>query len=347
MTNTPTIPAERICLLRLGAFGDTVHALAMVNGLRKLYPDAQLSWILEPIPYEIAREQPEVDDFIVFRHVKGSPGWGQLRAELERRGRFDLLLVPQVSLRSSFVSALVDAEIKLGFDWNRSREGHWWFVNRHLPPGRMQHAQDFFLEFVRYLGLETPSPEWNLRLTAGELKRQRDFFAAIGAPVLALVVASSAPEKDWSPANYAAVADQALDRFGLVPMLVGGPSAREKEIAEQVASAMSSEPVIALDRPVRDTLWKLHGSRVVVAPDTGPLHAGVAMNRPTIGLYGYSNPRRCGPYSRFHDLLIDAWTDPGEESVISRETRVGRMSRITPDDVLEKIELALERYEER
>lgn len=343
MMSTPPIPAERICLLRLGAFGDTIHALALVDGLRRLYPEAHLSWILEPVPHEIVKEQPEVDDFIVFRPGRGMAGWRELRRDLRARERFDLLIVPQVSLRSSFVTALVSAEIKLGFDWNRSREGHWLFVNRHLHKGTIRHAQDLFLEFLDYLGLDSHEPRWNLRFTPDELERERVFFSSIGAPVLALVVASSAPAKDWDPANYAAVADEARERFGLVPMLVGGPSKREQEIAEQIAAGMSSEPVIALDRPVRDMLWKLHGSRVVVAPDTGPLHAAVAMNRPTIGLYGYSNPRRCGPFNRFHDLLIDVWTEPGEEKVISRETRADRMSLITPNAVLEKIELALEK----
>lgn len=344
MITSPRIPAERICLLRLGAFGDTIHAISMINGLRRLYPDAHLSWILEPVPYEIAKEQPEVDDFIVFRPGNGLAGWRDLRHRLRETPRFDLLLVPQVSLRSSLVSFLVDARIRLGFDWNRSREGHWLFVNRHLPPGAPRHAQDLFLEFLDYLGLESYEPEWNLRFTLEEIERERDFFAAIGAPVLALVVASSSPDKDWDAARYAAVADEARVRFGLVPMLLGGPSAREREITSEIALRMSSEPVVALDRPVREMLWKLHGSRVVVAPDTGPLHAAVAMNRPTVGLYGYSDPRRCGPYGRFHDLLIDAWTDPAAGEKISRRRKSERMSRITPDQVLDKIGLALERY---
>ncbi|MBW3672049.1 MAG: glycosyltransferase family 9 protein [Acidobacteria bacterium] len=312
--------------------------------MRQLYPESEITWILEPIPYQIAKEQREVDDFIVFSPGKSLRGWNELRSELASRPRFDLLLVPQVSTRSSFVTALVDAEVKLGFDWNRSREGHWWFVNHHLPKGRLRHAQDLFFEFLEYLGLDSHEPEWNIRLTADETAREHEFFASIGKAVLALVVASSVPEKDWDPSGYAAVADEARERFGLMPMLVGGPSAREKSISDQIASKMSSDPIVALDRPVRDMLWKLHGSRVVVAPDTGPLHAAVAMNRPTIGLYGYSNPRRCGPYSRFHDLLIDTYTDPDDEQTISRETKTERMSHITPEAVLQKIELALKRY---
>ena len=333
---------KRICLLRLSAIGDAIHALALVNGLRRLYPEAHLSWILDPIPYQAVRHQSNVDRFIVFDARRGFEGWRELAREL-RHEKFDLLLVPQMSFRSSLVSTLVRAEVKLGFDWARSRELHWLFMNRHLPRGRVAHAQDQFLEFLPALGLEGYVPEWNLELTDEELAESERWFAAIDRPVLALVLASSRPEKDWTPEGYAEVADVADRELGLQPMLVGGPSRREREIADAILARTRSRPIVALDRPVRTTLWKLRGSRVVVSPDTGPLHAAVAMNRPVVGLYGYSDPRRTGPYKRFQDLLVDHHgADPGK--AINRTTHRGRMDGITADEVLEKIRLALQRY---
>jgi heptosyltransferase I len=82
----------------------------------------------------------------------------------------------------------------------------------------------------------------------------------------------------------------------------------------------------------------LDGSALVVSPDTGPLHMTVALNRPVISLMGYTNPRRVGPYRRFHDLLIDAYGDPGEDYPISMENRPGRMSRISVRDVLDRVQ---------
>ena len=44
------------------------------------------------------------------------------------------------------------------------------------------------------------------------------------------------------------------------------------------------------------------------------MHMAVAINRPVISLMGYTNPKRTGPYRRFHDLIVDAYGDPGEDS---------------------------------
>jgi heptosyltransferase I len=82
----------------------------------------------------------------------------------------------------------------------------------------------------------------------------------------------------------------------------------------------------------------------VLSPDTGPLHMTVALNRPVISLIGYTNPKRVGPYRRFHDLMIDAYGDPGEDYPLSMENRPGRMARITVRDVLERVQRWKERY---
>ena len=88
----------------------------------------------------------------------------------------------------------------------------------------------------------------------------------------------------------------------------------------------------------------LDGSALVLAPDTGPLYMAVALERPVISLMGYTNPKRTGPYRRFHDLIVDAYGDPGENYPIDMENRRGRMERIQVRDVLDRVERWKSRY---
>jgi heptosyltransferase I len=70
----------------------------------------------------------------------------------------------------------------------------------------------------------------------------------------------------------------------------------------------------------------------------------VALDRPVISLIGYSDPRRTGPYRKFHDLIIDAYHDPGESGPITMETRSKRMERIQISDVENRLAVWSERY---
>jgi heptosyltransferase I len=105
--------------------------------------------------------------------------------------------------------------------------------------------------------------------------------------------------------------------------------------------------ISALGSGLRPLVGILDGSALVLSPDTGPLHMAVALDRPVVSLMGYTNPKRTGPYRRFHDLIVDAYGDPGEVYPVSIETRRGRMPRITVDDVLAKVARWRQTYEVR
>jgi heptosyltransferase I len=63
-----------------------------------------------------------------------------------------------------------------------------------------------------------------------------------------------------------------------------------------------------------------------------------------ISLMGYTNPKRTGPYRRYHDLLIDAYGNPGEDYPVSMENRTGRVVRITVEQVQKKLEVWRRNY---
>ncbi len=338
---------ERILIIRLSSLGDVVHTLAFVNRLRKARPHAHITWILEPLAFELVKYQRNVDRFIVFSRAKGVSALGELWAQIGRE-HFDLVFMLQVGIKASLVSLCVRGGMKIGYDFPRSREGQWLFSRNKIPSLPAAHVLDQFFEFLDHLKIAPVSLDWNIWITEEERVWQARFFQTIPRAAAVFVVASSNPEKDWPPECYASVMDTVDRKLDLQPMIVGGPSGREHTLTREIAARCRCRPVIALERPVRHTLLQLDGARVVVAPDTGPMHMAVALNVPTVGLYGFTDPRRCGPYRRFADLLIDKYNmKPNPRKPVTRKTRKGRMALITPDEVLAKIELALSRYPSR
>ena len=81
----------------------------------------------------------------------------------------------------------------------------------------------------------------------------------------------------------------------------------------------------------------------MLSPDTGPLHVASALGTPVVSLYGYTDPKRVGPYRGPPELIIDRYSRPGE-TVPSAEFRSGNMGRIEVNEVLEKLELAVREF---
>lgn len=298
------------------------------------------------MPATMVRGHPCVDEIIEFDRSLGGRAFTDIRTKLSPH-EFDLLIDLQVYFKAGIVTALADASVKLGFDRARARDLNWLFTNRKIPPHPIQHVQDQYLEFLEYLGVPYAPLEWNIGPWAAERAWQTQWIATHERPVAALVIATSKAEKDWIPERWAAVCDALYSDFGLQPVLVGGRSARELD-AERIIKERASVPIQSeLGSGLRKLISILDASALVLAPDTGPLHMSVALDRPAISLLGYTNPKRTGPYKRFHDLMIDAYANPGEEYVATMQNRPGRMSRITVDDVLNRVQVWRERYANR
>lgn len=340
----PGTAAKKICLIRTSAIGDTVHALAFVNALRRGCPRAHLTWVLQTFPYEMVKHQPAVDRFITFDRKGGPKDWLTLFSRLHRE-RFDLAIIPQTSDKASLITFFTPADIRLGFDSRRGRILHRLVTNRHIPARPIGHAQDHFFEFLDYLGIEKEPVEWNIVFTEEERRRQQEVFEGIGRPAVGFIVATTHREKDWPARNHARVMDYVHEQLDMQPMIIGGPGAVERRMAEEITANCRCRPLVLLENSIRGAMLRIDGCRMLVSPDTAPLHMGVALDVPTIGIYGFTNPRRCGPYNKFLDLVIDKYNEPGQPpEPITRKTKPGRTAAVTPEEVIEKIELGLHRY---
>ena len=328
---------DRVCIVMMSAVGDAVHVLPLLTALKRHRPDAAVTWILQPGPATLVRGHPDINDILLFERSNGWRAFNDLRRQLSTR-RFDLALALQVYLKAGLITRMVKAPVKLGFDMARARDMNWVFTNAQIAPHAMQHVQDQYLEFLTALGVPHGPPVWNLGPWAHERGQQCEKLRAFDRPIVPIVVATSKAQKDWLPERWAAVCDALHGDFGLQPVLVGGRSDRELA-AERVIMQRAKVPVVsALGSGLRGLVQLLDGGALVLSPDTGPLHITVALDRPVVSLIGYSNPKRVGPYRKFHDLMIDAYGEPGEDYPISMENRIDRMPRITVDDVLAKVQ---------
>jgi heptosyltransferase I len=331
------VPLRRVCIVMMSAVGDAVHVLPVINALKQHSPAVHITWVLQPGPATLVRGHRSVDEILVFDRSKGVGAFADIRRALASR-EFDLVIDLQVYFKAGVVTQFTRARVKLGFDRGRARDFNWLFTTHRIPPHAQQHVQDQYFEFLTALNVPHEPIEWDLGPWTNERAWQRDFFSRFDRPIASIVVATSKPQKDWLPERWAEVVDALWHDFELQPVLVGGHSAREAHAEQVILNRARNRPHSALGSGLRNLVGILEGSALVLTPDTGPLHMAVALDRPVVSLLGYTNPKRTGPYRKFHDLIIDAYGDEGEAYPISMENRPGRMDRIAVRDVLDRVE---------
>ncbi len=333
---------DHLCVVLLSGLGDVVHGLPVINALRDAKPRMRVTWVAEPMPAQVLVGHPSVDRVIEYRRRDGFRGVRKLRADLRDAGPFDAAINFNVYFKSIWPTLLSRAPRRIGFDRARSFEGVWLVANEHLPPGPRAHTADMFLEFAESFGVAVETPEWRMCFSEMELQQQRTFFQRFsGKPVATVIPASATHKKDWLPSRWVDVVD-GLKARGFQVVMAGGPGEREQSIGREIVAATTGVDW-AMGDSVRKLAWIIGGSRLVVAPDTGPVHIARALGVPVVGIYGHTNPWRVGPWRAYENLWIDHYTE-GRPDPANRTPRWNVMPGITSVEVLAKIDVAVREY---
>lgn len=334
-----TLPSEpRVCIVLLSAVGDVVHALPIVNAIKRARPRAHLTWLLQDAGAALLAGHPAVDEILLFRRKAGLAGFVQAGMQLRDRP-FDVVLDLQCYFKATVLTAFCRSPVKIGLDPARAREFNWIVNNHHLPKRPVNHVQEHFLEFLDYLQIPREPVEWNLGPWPSERPWQDDFFRSLPRPRVALVAGTSNPKKDWLPDRWVELNDRLHRDFGLTTILVGAQTPRETTLGQKMAAECRHPPVNALGSGLRRLVAILDGCDLVISPDTGPLHLAGALGKPVVGLYGYNSPARVGPWRQDPRLLVDAFHESGEAPQMTFAHRPGRMGRISVGDVLTRVKI--------
>jgi lipopolysaccharide heptosyltransferase I len=299
----------RIAIVKLSALGDVIHALPVAHALRRRFPDARLTWIVEARESLLLKDHPDLDGVIPvdtrkWRRRLFSPGeigtelWRSIRRF--RNERFDVAIDLQGLIKSGILTALTGARFRIGFDRGRCREPlNAWFTNvRVVPPPSRIHVVDQYLALLEPLGVRDREPVFHLPSSSEAEQRIEAFFADHGIKprdrLVALNPGAGRPEKRWPLSHFRALAERLSVGAGVRIILLWGPD--EEALVREIAEGLTVRPFLGPPTSLIELAVLLRRCALIVGSDTGPLHLGAALGRPTLGLYGPTSGRRNGPY---------------------------------------------------
>ncbi len=139
---------QSICLVRLSALGDVVAFVPLVRTLQHAFPNTKITWIISRPGYDLVEGMLGID-FVVIKKPKTLKDYFHFRKKMKNK-QFDVLLATQTSFRANLLYPCIRASRKVGYDKQRAKDGHRWFVKESVAPGPV-HKVDEFLKFADVL----------------------------------------------------------------------------------------------------------------------------------------------------------------------------------------------------
>ncbi len=277
MTETP-----RVLVIQTAFLGDVVLTTPLLRAVKDRWPASHLAALVIPETAAVLEGLPFLDEIIV--HDKRGRGLRELARVLRevRARRFDVVISPHRSARSSLIAWHSGAATRLGYD----KSALPFLYTARVPRGAAGHETERILALGAKIGIigvggrpclaVRPEERVAARRTAGR------------GPFVVLSPSSVWATKRWTPEGFAAVGDN-LAGQGYGVILVG--TAADRAITGAVAGAMAA-PVrdLAGETTVRELAALIAEAALVVANDSAPVHVAAAFDTPTVAIFGATVP---------------------------------------------------------
>ena len=298
---------NRILLIRPDHLGDVLLTSPAIRALKNANPQLEIHALVGPWSADVIANFPEVDLVLTLAF----PGFSRT-AKINLRSPYQLAVATAARLRRiGYGSAII------------MRPDHWWGalvaqlagiperVGYDLPdvapyltePTTYEH-EHAVLQNLRLL------KRWLPAVKSGELVNQfivhendqayiNGYLGVWGIskdkPIFCIHPGTGTAVKHWTEEGWAQTADILTEQLDAQVIFTGND--KELALVQRIVGKMKQAAIImAGDTRVGQLAALFQRAKVVLGPDSGPLHLAAAVQAPTVTLFGPADPIEFGPW---------------------------------------------------
>jgi lipopolysaccharide heptosyltransferase II len=305
---------QRILAINFGGIGDELLFFPVIQGLRETYPNSRITMLVEPRCAGIGAFNPAIDEVITF-DIKAKPGPAELMGlvgELRKR-KFDLAISSGGSAMVPLLLWLTGARYRAGYGASKTAR----LLTYKAPLSKQQYAAEMYYDLIRAW---VPSPNRLPQVAIAPADRlwAKEFMAEQGVqpgesvvmlhPGCSRLSVLKGFIKSWEPEKWAELSRR-LVAEGVRVLIAGGPDDEETLAAIRTQlNAQSSGGSSVIDaagktKGLGQLAALIEQASVLVAVDSAPMHLGVAVGKPTVAIFGPTDPKKLLPEGTIHQAV--------------------------------------------
>lgn len=274
----------KICIVKLSAMGDIIHAMVALEFVKKQIPNAQIDWVVEAGFGDVLENNPNIDNILRVNlksiKKKKSEFFAQYKLLKQfSKNNYDIIIDAQGLLKSAIVSKIIGAKIIAGFDKNSIRERiASSFYNYKVNIAYEANAIDRNMAVI--------CKPLHVEYSKEDILNKQSFLYFNSAKkediseYIVLVVGASRENKIYPKEKFAKL----VNELKIQTLIVWGNES-EKDTATWIAK--NSKYASVAPKGNLDKLKSIISNcKMLIGGDTGPTHMAWGLNVPSITIFG-------------------------------------------------------------
>lgn len=293
---------ESILFIRVDRVGDMALSTPAVRAIKATLPRVHLTVMASPANAPILKNNPDVDEVIVYDRSAGLFEKMKFINGLRSR-RFDLAIDPYTDyeLKTAWLAGMSGAAHRIGY----AAFGREIFFNYPAPKIKgNKHCVDGALDLLKRVGIPSEKRNPVIYLGADEKAWADQWLQKIGfqgKKIVAIHPGAYYETQRWLPEHYAELIRLIRWQTPLEVVLLGGPS--DAVVVEDILARLNDPVCVSIQDDLRKFLAILSQCQLLVCNNSGPLHCAGALKIPTVSFMGPTVKTQWMPFGDIHRVL--------------------------------------------
>ena len=308
--------------------------------LKKTYPKAKISWLIEPNFASLVSNDPLLDNVLLFpkADLKQRLRKGYFLSFINillsfiislRKERFDLVLDLQGLFRTNFITFFCKSDLK--YSLGTEFPGNLLVKNIIPRKHNSNRISSEYLFLAECLKLTTDKFNPRFFITSSATKSSIYPNDATKEPFFVIFPFTTRRQKHWKPEFWAQLIKNLIRKYQIKCIVLGSNlNDDQKSLEEQLISVSAFSLVDKTN--LKDVPYLIKQSEFAVGVDTGLTHISLSIGNPTIAIFGSTRPYTNPILSTTKVLWLGLECSPCGRNPICND-KFSCMTEITPSIV--------------
>ncbi|MBK7630044.1 MAG: glycosyltransferase family 9 protein [Ignavibacteriales bacterium] len=289
---------KKILCIKPRGIGDIVLSTIVLDNLHNHFPKAKIDYLTEHFAKYSVANNPLVNKVLTMHKTEfvAKVAWRV------RKEKYNLIIDLWSNPRSAQITFLSGVKYRVGYAYRGRKYAY--NILGTSEKGE-HHSAEHNLELLKPLEINIISKKIHFNVGVLEKFFADDFFIENNLndkKVFGIIPSGGWDSKRCNKEKWVEICKSAVDEFKCKLLVLWGPG--DESDAEFIKASLGNDCLIAPKSSLPQMAALISKCKLVIANDSGPMHIAAALDVPTLGIFGPTNPKAHGPYSPNSDYII-------------------------------------------
>ncbi len=289
---------KKILCIKPRGIGDIILSTIVLENLKVAFSHSEIHYLTEEFAKRAVENNPFVSKILTFN----KNDFVLSIIMKVRKEKYDLVFDFWSNPKTAQVTFFSGAKYRVGFE----KRGRKYAYNISGKNGTMgEHAAEDNLVLLKAFEIPVISKRIIYQTTKEEKQFAVNFFGGLNTTdklLIGIIPSGGWESKRCKPVKWIEICYEIQKNYKTQFIILWGPG--DEEDKNIIYERLKPTPLIAPESNFGELSALIERCDMIIANDSGPMHVSAALGKPTLGIFGPTDPKAHRPYSENCSFVI-------------------------------------------